>query len=109
MTRKDYINIAAAILATQERIKAEFERMELGAARSVHFDVKEHFADRDMQLRGVRRTAASIADFLKDDNLHHFDVQMFLTNCGYGVGPFVTRAADSEESEAIERFSNIGG
>jgi len=86
MTRKDYINIAAAILATQARIKNDHRIEDIDTERN--------------QLRGVRRTAAHIADFLQDDNPAGFDPALFLTNCGYGVGPFVTKAASSEESAA---------
>lgn len=68
MTRKDYVNIAAAILATQTRIKNAIGTDE----------------EKTSQLRGVRRTAAHLCDFLADDNPHHFDKALFLTNCGYG-------------------------
>lgn len=74
MTRKDYIAIAAAIAATNSRIM-------YGLKSSA-------YADRGLreqeQLRGVRRAAAHLADFLKRDNPKGFDPALFLTNCGYG-------------------------
>jgi hypothetical protein len=69
MTRKDYINIAAAILATQTRIRSHLMGEE----------------ERNQQLRGVRRAAAHLADFLKDDNPRGFNPALFLQNCGYGA------------------------
>lgn len=72
MTRKDYVNIAAAILATQTRIRNE------------HAIVAGAIEERGMeQLRGVRRTAAHLCEFLADDN-PRFDKARFLTACGYG-------------------------
>jgi len=69
MTRKDYLNIAAAIRATNERIENS-----TAAAVWAH-----------EQLYGVRRAAEHIADALKTDNPANFDVQLFLENCGYGA------------------------
>lgn len=68
MTRKDYINIAAAILATQTRIR--------NRAGDPH--------EAELQLRGVRRTAAHLCDFLAADNPKGFNPTLFLVNCGYG-------------------------
>lgn len=73
MTRKDYVNIAAAILATQTRIKNDYER-----------HVIRHPETLDEQLRGVRRTAAHLAEFLASDN-PRFETARFLTACGYGA------------------------
>lgn len=67
MTRKDYILIAKAIADTQERIRP------IGNPDM-----------RDNQLRGVRRTAAHLADALAQDN-PRFDPATFLTACGYGA------------------------
>lgn len=92
MTRKDYINIADAIRATRARIVND------PTLQPPPGDFSEH---RVQQLRGVRRAAASIADALKDDNPQHFDVQLFLTNCGYNVAPFdITDATTSEKAAA---------
>lgn len=74
MTRKDYINIAAAILATQTRIRND-------ARGTSDMDAADA---RDYQLRGVRRAAAHLAEFLADDN-PRFDQGRFLTACGYGA------------------------
>jgi hypothetical protein len=71
MTRKDYVNLAAAIRATQERIEAT---QGLASVR------ERHIYD---QLRGVRRTAAHICDALAADN-PRFDAARFLSECGYG-------------------------
>ena len=79
MTRKDYINIAAAILATQTRIKAEYEGLDR-MGRAMHFATV-----------GVRRTAEHLAEFLADDN-PRFDKARFLTACGYGAS--VPRSVD---------------
>lgn len=68
MTRKDYIAIAGAIRATQERI-----RYSNGDSSPI----------RDQQLRGVRRAAAHLADALAEDN-PRFDPARFLKECGYG-------------------------
>lgn len=92
MTRKDYVNIAAAILATQVRIKAQCS----------YADTDEHKRDTDQQLRGVRRVAAHLADFLRDDNPRGFDPVMFLKNCGYGGTP-TGRTKTSEPN--IQRLS----
>ena len=76
MTRKDYVLIAAAIVATQDRIKAD------PTIHSVN--------TRDDQLRGVRRTAAHLCDALaKDHPPRHdgtggFRPDVFLKACGYG-------------------------
>lgn len=67
MTRKDYELIAKAIRDTQERIKNDATN-----------------EDRTEQLRGVRRTAAHIAQALAADN-GRFDAGRFLTACGYGA------------------------
>ena len=74
MTRKDYVNIAAAILATQVRIKANRFEQRGG---------KVYPIDQDEQLRGVRRAAAHLCEFLADDN-PRFDRGRFLKACGYG-------------------------
>ena len=63
MTRKDYELIAAAIVATRNRI-----------------GMTEH--DQVDQLRGVRRTAAHLAEALATDN-PRFDQVRFLKACGY--------------------------
>jgi hypothetical protein len=68
MTRKDYEIIAAAIKATQDRI------IETTAGAVVAQE----------QLRGVRRTAAHLADALAKEN-PRFDAGRFLTACGYGA------------------------
>jgi hypothetical protein len=73
MTRKDYINIATAIRATQDRISHNFRTA----------DEELYGRDRDQQLRGVRRTAAHICDVLAADN-PRFDAARFLSECGYG-------------------------
>ena len=70
MTRKDYELIAKALRATRDRVDSEN-------------DGKEG-AHRDQQLRGVRRAAAHLATALESDN-PRFDVQRFLTACGYGA------------------------
>ncbi|MFL6728096.1 MAG: hypothetical protein ACJ8FS_16515 [Sphingomicrobium sp.] len=70
MTRKDYVNIAAAILATQTRIKGD---LMLSSSEEMR-----------QQLRGVRRTAAQLCDHLADDN-PRFDPAQFLKACGYGA------------------------
>lgn len=78
MARKDYINAAAAaVVAAQTRIRNE--------PIPADVDPQLHIIKRDAQLRGVRRTAAHLADFFADDNPTGFDVQLFLTNCGYGA------------------------
>lgn len=82
MTRKDYIAIAAAIRATQERIRA-------------HLMCEQ---DRIQQLRGVRRAAAHISDALQADNPKGFDAQLFLINCGYGAGPPAYRPRDMDDA-----------
>lgn len=74
MTRKDYVLIAAAIVTTQERIKAN---------RFYQQDGTIYPADQDEQLRGVRRTAAHLCDALAKDN-PNFDGTVFLKACGYG-------------------------
>jgi len=74
MTRKDYVNIAAAILATQTGI-----RNNVGSDPAVPYEI-----EREAQLRGVRRAAAHICDFLADDN-PRFDPAQFLKACGYGA------------------------
>lgn len=79
MTRKDYVLIAAAIRATQERIKAQFEERR---DNSLEIQAQQSW-DRDNQLRGVRRTAAHLCDALARDN-PHFDPTTFLKACGYG-------------------------
>jgi hypothetical protein len=68
MTRKDYVLLAAAIVATQDRIKT------LSSNR---------IGDAELQLRGVRRAAAHICDALAKDN-PAFMPGVFLHNCGYG-------------------------
>jgi hypothetical protein len=67
MSKKDYILLAKAISATRERI--------LNANNATD-------EQRNEQLRGVRRTAAHIADALLDDN-ENFDISRFLVACGY--------------------------
>jgi hypothetical protein len=71
MTKKDYILLANAIVATRHRINDQ-----LCHANSSF--------KREEQLRGVRRAAAHIADVLKSDN-PAFDAGHFLTACGYGT------------------------
>jgi hypothetical protein len=83
MTRKDYVNIAAAIRLTQDRID---EQMRAPAHASI-VKQREVYANRQEQLRGVRRAAAHLADALKADNPKGFDPAIFLTNCGYGASP----------------------
>lgn len=72
MTRKDYVLIAAAVVATQDRIKTQHAIV----AGAITDEGKE-------QLRGVRRTAAHLCDALAKDN-PTFDQRRFLTACGYG-------------------------
>ena len=75
MTRKDYVLLSAAIVATQERIKSNrFDKV----------GGKTYPADQNEQLRGVRRAAAAICDALAADN-PRFDPAQFLTACGYGA------------------------
>lgn len=116
MTRKDYINIAAAILATQIRIEGDFERRREVAEGSVQ-RLSELQHDEKTQLRGVRRTATQLAEFLADDN-PHFSKTIFLCNCGYGsdgqIDPEVQRLAGQQN--AVEhratvdrRFTDIRG
>ena len=83
MTRKDYINIAAAILAAQARIKN---------------NTPTTGPERGAQLRGVRRAAAHLADFLAQDN-PRFDKGRFLTECGYGA----TEGEEQHREAAYER------
>lgn len=64
MTRKDYELIAAAIKATHDRI-----------------DQQTDFSHNGEQQRGVRRTAAHLADALAHDN-PRFDRTRFLKACG---------------------------
>jgi hypothetical protein len=73
MTRKDYQLIADAILATQVRINDQ--RSTVRGTSNIHIDE---------QLRGVRRTAAHLADALAKDN-PRFAAGRFLTACGYGA------------------------
>lgn len=61
MTRKDYELIAAV---KQTKANTSISEQE--------------------QNRGVRRTAAMLADFLADEN-PRFDAQRFLTACGFGA------------------------
>lgn len=79
MTRKDYVNIAAAIRATQDRVRSEFNEESRGGYIS---DMERD--EGQAQLRGVRRAAAHLADTLSRDN-PRFDVGRFLTACGYGA------------------------
>ena len=74
MTRKDYVLLAAAIVATQERIKAQHQAE----------GTNDAYARMQDQLRGVRRAAAHICDALAKDN-PRFDPTMFLKACGYGA------------------------
>lgn len=78
MTRKDYVNIAAAVRATQERITEAFK------PAPSQVDPQGDEEARDNQLRGVRRTAAHICDALAADN-PRFDPAIFLQRCGYGA------------------------
>lgn len=80
MTRKDYIAIANAIRATNQRIRDD---------RNIKINVRM----RD-QLRGVRRAAAALADALADDNPRGFDAQVFLRNCGYAGEVRATQPVD---------------
>ena len=67
MTRKDYVLLSAAIVATQERI----------------YNQQNDTMDAAPQLRGVRRAAAHICDALAADN-PRFDPAQFLKACGCG-------------------------
>jgi hypothetical protein len=104
MTRKDYINIAAAIRATQARINADFEQRLRKRFEQNGWEQLDN--DKQEQLRGVRRAAAHLADFLADDN-PRFDQGRFLTECGYGgTGKHLTavgRAAQSALDIAASR------
>lgn len=90
MTRKDYVNIAAAILATQTRIKGDLMLRDK--------EEEKH------QLRGVRRTAAALADFLAEDN-PRFDAQQFLTACGYGGEAKPERLDDHRHTYRDDEFN----
>jgi hypothetical protein len=85
MTRKDYVNIAAAIRLTQKRITLTESTSQ---------------AKRSEQLRGVRRAAAHLADALKADN-PRFDAARFLTACGYGA------TAPRAEERTYERAGHL--
>lgn len=67
MTKKDYERLAKAVLDTQARIIQ---------------DETVHGLIADAQLRGVRRTAAHLADALKAEN-DRFDTVRFLKACGF--------------------------
>jgi hypothetical protein len=82
MTRKDYQLIADAIKASQAQIEARYQAFKDAPnveGQCLQFDMISHKA----QLRGVRRTAAHLADALGKDN-PRFDAGRFLTACGYG-------------------------
>lgn len=99
MTRKDYINIAAAIVATQERIK---EHLADPASRSSVVKMQM-----DAQLRGVRRAAAHICNTLAADN-PRFDPAQFLKACGYGANAAKVGATlhlDLAEEARIEELN----
>lgn len=81
MTRKDYVLIAAAIVTTQDRIKAQFEQQINGCTSPTKSEQLEQLQDE--QLRGVRRTAAHLCDALAKDN-PRFSSTQFLKACGYG-------------------------
>jgi hypothetical protein len=80
MTRKDYILIADAIRATQERIRERLAN-------------EDGFPTMPAELRGVRRTAAHLADALAQDN-PRFDAAIFLRNCGYGAREMLDENGD---------------
>jgi hypothetical protein len=88
MTRKDYVLIAAAIVATQDRIKEQFEQQINGCTSPTKSEQLEQLQDE--QLRGVRRTAAYLCNALAKDNPRRFgqpggfDPTHFLKACGYG-------------------------
>jgi len=68
MTRKDYELIAATIRDTQERINEQAVNGDLAKTRN--------------QLRGVRRTAAHLAEALCDTDDEKI---AFIKACGYGA------------------------
>ena len=80
MQRKDYQLIVDAIVATQQRIEAS----DTGWG-----------ADTQSQLRGVRRTAAHLADALGSTN-PRFDKTRFLKACGYGAEKVPTKIIGHE-------------
>ena len=80
MTRKDYQLIADAIVATQQRIKADDTYTQ---------------GEQQSQLRGVRRTAAHLADALGSTN-PRFDTTRFLKACGYGAEKVPTKIIGHE-------------
>lgn len=67
MTRKDFLLLSSAINATRARI--------LNATMDE--------TTRAQQLRGVRRTAAHIADAIFEEQGSRFDVVRFLNDCGF--------------------------
>jgi hypothetical protein len=82
MTQKDFVILAKALLTARNRIVADFLDQR---ASTIDGTVKMVLAQSEAdQLRGVRRTAAHLADALYADN-KRFDRQRFLTAAGYGA------------------------
>lgn len=69
MTRKDFLLISGAVAATKQRIET---------------DNKLTPEEAVAQLRGVRRTAAHLADALLGEHGDRFDVSRFFDDCGFG-------------------------
>jgi hypothetical protein len=68
MTRRDFIMLSDALREAKGRI---MDDATIDGSRKIN------------QLRGVRRSAAMISAKIADDN-PTFDIQRFLTDCGYG-------------------------
>jgi hypothetical protein len=82
MTRRDFIMLSSALYATKQRI---MDDALLTAEQKIN------------QLRGVRRAACHIADAIAEDN-PTFDMQRFLTDCGYGATPPAYRPRDMDDA-----------
>ncbi len=83
MTRKDYILIANAIVATQERIKAQHQAL-LDAPNVEGECLLIDTPAFTNKLAGVRKAAAHLCVALAENN-ERFDQYRFLKACGYGA------------------------